>query len=131
MRPDFCLTPFWEGSIIPDPSKSGKGIVSMEAVIMYGERHIRVEQVEVPKQRGLVLNSWVAGLCLRHTLVCSPAVFRSHRLGHEFSGDVVEVGQGIGDLRQGDQFCVDKPDGPFGACTREESPHCLLCMLQL
>lgn len=41
-------------------------------------------------------------------------------LGHEFSGTVEEVGEGISDLKAGDRVCIQPIiyDGSCGSCTR-------------
>ncbi|HYO40107.1 MAG TPA: zinc-dependent alcohol dehydrogenase [Nocardioidaceae bacterium] len=50
-----------------------------------------------------------------------PAMVPGDILGHEFMGEVVEVGSGVGNLRQGDRVVVPFPIacGNCGACQRE------------
>lgn len=84
--------------------------MSMEAAIMYGARDMRVEQIDVPQAKEgtaviKVVSSGVCGSDLHWYAVRpypGPTV-----LGHEVSGDVVQVGGGLGDLREGDRVCVD------------------------
>jgi len=79
--------------------------MSMEAVIMYGARDIRVEEMAIPEAKeGMavikVVSSGVCGSDLHWYSVRpypNPTV-----LGHEVSGEVVEVGGGLRELREGD-----------------------------
>ncbi len=50
-----------------------------------------------------------------------PAMVPGDILGHEFMGEVVEVGSGVGNLQQGDRVVVPFPIacGSCGACRRE------------
>ena len=77
---------------------------------MYGERDMRVEQMEVPQAKEgaaviKVVSSGVCGSDLHWYAVRpynDPTV-----LGHEVSGEVIDVGEGLGQLRIGDRVCVD------------------------
>jgi threonine dehydrogenase-like Zn-dependent dehydrogenase len=96
----------------------------MKATCWRGTKDVRVEEVPDPK----ILNSRDAIVRITRTAICGsdlhiyngmiPTMKRGDILGHEFMGEVVEVGAGVKKLSIGDRVV-----GPFPiACG-----HCLQC----
>ena len=93
----------------------------MRAVCWYGPRDIRVEQVADPE----ILNPRDAIVRVTLTAICGsdlhlwngiiPTMRAGDILGHEFMGEVVEVGTGVRDLVRGDRVVVPFPIA-CGAC---------------
>ena len=93
----------------------------MRAVRWHGRTDVRVEDVPEPK----IVNPRDAIVRVTSTAICGsdlhiygsyiPTMKNGDILGHEFMGEVVEVGAGVGNLRPGDRVVV-----PFniscGAC---------------
>jgi threonine dehydrogenase-like Zn-dependent dehydrogenase len=96
----------------------------MKAVCWMGKRRVRVRDVPDPK----ILNSQDAIVRITSTAICGsdlhlfngfvPTMESGDVLGHEFMGEVVEVGRGVKNLRVGDRVVVPFPI----ACGR-----CLQC----
>jgi threonine dehydrogenase-like Zn-dependent dehydrogenase len=102
--------------------------VDMKAVCYYGKEDVRVETVPDPK----ILNPRDAIVKITATAICGsdlhiydgfiPTMQKGDVLGHEFMGEVVEVGNGNHRLRVGDRVVV-----PFTiACG-----NCFFCKEQL
>jgi len=100
----------------------------MKAVVWHGTNDIRVERVPDPH----VLNPRDAVVRITSSAICGsdlhllngfiPTMERGDILGHEFMGEVVEVGSEIKKLKPGDRVVV-----PFTiACG-----HCFFCQKQL
>jgi len=100
----------------------------MKAVCYYGKEDVRVETVPDPK----ILNPRDAIVKITATAICGsdlhiydgfiPTMQKGDVLGHEFMGEVVEVGSGNNRLRVGDRVVV-----PFTiACG-----NCFFCKEQL
>jgi threonine dehydrogenase-like Zn-dependent dehydrogenase len=100
----------------------------MKAVVWHGTNDVRVERVPDPK----ILNPRDAIIRVTATAICGsdlhllngfiPTMQAGDILGHEFMGEVVEVGKGNAKLQVGDRVVV-----PFTiACGR-----CLFCEKQL
>jgi threonine dehydrogenase-like Zn-dependent dehydrogenase len=92
----------------------------MKAVCWYGKRDVRVEQVPEPK----VLNPRDAIVKVTATAICGsdlhlyngfvPGMAKGDILGHEFMGEVVDVGPAVRNVAVGDRVVV-----PFAiACGR-------------
>ena len=87
----------------------------MRAVCWHGVHEVRVERVPDP----VLLNPRDAIVRVTSTAICGsdlhlydgyiPTMFRGDILGHEFMGEVVEVGPGITNLRVGDRVVVPFP----------------------
>jgi threonine dehydrogenase-like Zn-dependent dehydrogenase len=94
----------------------------MKANCWYGKKNVRVEDVPDPK----ILNSRDAIVQVSSTAICGsdlhlyngfmPTLERGDILGHEFMGEVVEVGAGVTNLKVGDRVVVPFPIA-CGACT--------------
>ena len=94
----------------------------MKAAVFYGDHDIRVEQVPDPGSPGpgqVLLRPLWCGICGTdlHEYAVGPIVIpeQPHRLngsrlpqvlGHEFSGEVLEVGDGVTHVRAGDRVSV-------------------------
>jgi len=100
----------------------------MKAVCYHGKHSVEVETVSDP----VILNPRDAILKITSTAICGsdlhlydgyiPTMQRGDILGHEFMGEVVEVGPEVRQLKKGDRVVV-----PFTiACG-----HCFFCMKQL
>ncbi len=84
----------------------------MKAVCWQGKHHVSVETVPDPK----ILNPRDAIIKVTSTAICGsdlhlydgymPAMLPGDILGHEFMGEVVEVGRGVSNLRRGDRVVV-------------------------
>jgi threonine dehydrogenase-like Zn-dependent dehydrogenase len=87
----------------------------MQANCWYGKHDLRVEEVPDPK----ILNPRDAILRVTSTAICGsdlhlyngfvPSMERGDVLGHEFMGEVVEVGRSVRNLKVGDRVVVPFP----------------------
>src|SRR5947199_10282986 len=113
--------------------KSSKRLVSeMRANVWSGRNTVQVENVPDPK----ILNERDAIVKITSTAICGsdlhlydgyiPTMKRGDILGHEFMGEVVEVGKGVSNLRDGDRVVVPFPIscGNCNACDREQYSLC-------
>ncbi len=99
----------------------------MRATCWEGKGKIRVEQVPDPK----ILNSRDAIVRVTSTAICGsdlhllngfvPSMEKGDILGHEFMGEVVEVGRGVRNLSVGDRVVVPFPIacGSCNMCRRD------------
>ncbi|HEX2219132.1 MAG TPA: zinc-dependent alcohol dehydrogenase [Gemmatimonadales bacterium] len=104
----------------------------MRAVCWEGKRNIRVETVPDPK----ILNSRDAIVRISSTAICGsdlhlyngfvPTMERGDILGHEFMGEVVEVGRAVKNLSVGDRVVVPFPIA-CGNCTMCQRDLFSLC----
>ena len=93
----------------------------MKANCWIGKQDVRVEQVPDPK----IINSRDAIVRITSTAICGsdlhlyngfvPTMESGDILGHEFMGEVVEVGRGVNNLKKGDRVVVPFPIA-CGAC---------------
>jgi threonine dehydrogenase-like Zn-dependent dehydrogenase len=113
----------------------------MKAVCWYGKQKIKVEDVPAPK----ILNSRDAIVRVTSTAICGsdlhiyngfiPGMEKGDILGHEFMGEVVEVGVDVRNLKIGDRVVVPFPiacgqcaacrDGLFSLC-ENSNPNAML-----
>jgi threonine dehydrogenase-like Zn-dependent dehydrogenase len=100
----------------------------MRANCWYGPKKVRVETVPEPQ----ILNSHDAILKVTSTAICGsdlhlyngyvPTMAQGDIMGHEFMGEVVEIGKSVRNLKVGDRAVI-----PFAiACG-----HCFFCNAQL
>lgn len=104
----------------------------MRATCWMGSRHIEVERVPDPR----LLNASDAIVKITSTAICGsdlhlyngfiPTMKRGDVMGHEFMGEVVEVGKGVQNLRVGDRVVVPFPIacGHCSQCDREMYSLC-------
>src|SRR4051812_36523503 len=100
----------------------------MKANCWYGKQDMRVREVPDPK----ILNPHDAIVKITSTAICGsdlhlyggfvPAMEKGDIVGHEFMGEVVEIGSGIKKLKVGDRIVV-----PFAISCGE----CFFCKKQL
>src|SRR5213596_3522573 len=104
----------------------------MKALTWCGKHDVKVSETPNPK----ILNPRDAIVKITSTAICGsdlhlydgyiPTMRRGDILGHEFMGEVVEVGPGVGNLRPGDRVVVPFPIA-CGACTACERGLTSLC----
>src|ERR1051326_3425835 len=97
----------------PDGSNLRSGV--MKANCRYGTHHVRVETVPDPK----ILNPRDAIVRVSTTAICGsdlhlydgyiPTTQKGDILGHEFMGEVVDVGPKVNNLKVGDRVVVPFP----------------------
>jgi threonine dehydrogenase-like Zn-dependent dehydrogenase len=88
----------------------------MKAICWHGKKDVRVETVAEPKilnQRDAIVKITLTAICgsdlhLYHGVI--PSMEEGDVLGHEFMGEVVEIGTGVPNLKKGDRvvvpFCI-------------------------
>lgn len=87
--------------------KRGNGM--MRAAIIHGARDIRLERVDTPSIQGneILVKVKVCGICGSDVHVYKTGAMLAFQkptiLGHEFSGEIVEVGSAVKGLRVGDK----------------------------
>src|SRR5262245_55343499 len=104
----------------------------MKATCWMGTRHIEVERVPDPK----ILSASDAIVKITSTAICGsdlhlyngfiPTMKSGDILGHEFMGEVVDVGKGVQNLRVGDRVVVPFPIA-CGHCAQCERENFSLC----
>src|SRR5687768_504234 len=104
----------------------------MKANCWMGKQRVSVENVPDPK----ILNARDAIVRVTSTAICGsdlhlydgyiPAMRKGDILGHEFMGEVVEVGPGVGNLAVGDRVVVPFPIA-CGACHACQAEAYSLC----
>ena len=104
----------------------------MKANCWMGKRDVRVETVPDPK----ILNQRDAIVKITSTAICGsdlhlfngfiPTMEKGDIMGHEFMGEVVEVGRDVKNLRPGDRVVVPFPIacGACGACQAQMFSLC-------
>ena len=121
------------GSLLPTTYLlSLNRVLQMKALCWNGKRDVRHEEVPDPK----ILNPRDAIIKITSTAICGSDVHLYNSLvqpmeagdilGHEFMGEVVELGSGVGNLHKGDRVLI-----PFNIacgncfyCKRELTPGC-------
>ena len=104
----------------------------MKAVCWYGANEVRVETVPEPK----ILNPRDAIVKITSTAICGsdlhiyggyiPTVQKGDIIGHEFMGEVVEVGKEVDNLKIGDRVVVPSTIG-CGQCNYCQRDMWSLC----
>lgn len=83
----------------------------MKAAVYYGPNDTRVQEIERPKlsRNGVIIKVRACGICGSDLHFYKLGGKRMHPgmvMGHEFSGDVVEVGDFVKDIRAGDRVAA-------------------------
>jgi len=104
----------------------------MKAVCWYGANDVRVETVPDPQ----ILNPRDAVIKITSTAICGsdlhiydgyiPTMQQGDIIGHEFMGEVVEVGRGVNNLKIGDRVVVPSTIG-CGHCNYCKHDQWSLC----
>jgi threonine dehydrogenase-like Zn-dependent dehydrogenase len=104
----------------------------MKANCWMGKKRVQVEEVPDPK----ILNSQDAIVRITSTAICGsdlhlyngfvPTMEKGDILGHEFMGEVVEVGRGVQNLKVGDRVVVPFPIS-CGVCLACQAGMFSLC----
>src|SRR5436305_6528881 len=104
----------------------------MKATCWYGKTDVRVEEVPDPT----IINPRDAVVKITSTAICGsdlhlyngfiPSMKSGDVLGHEFMGEVVEVGKGVRNLSVGDRVVVPFPIA-CGSCAQCEREMFSLC----
>ncbi len=89
----------------------------MKAAVLRGARQITVEEVPYPRLEpgGVIIKVRACGICGSDLHLYRHAPAEPVRMGHEFSGDVVEVGANIKGVRVGDRLAAMCGEG-CGIC---------------
>lgn len=103
----------------------------MRALCWHGAKDVRVDNVPDPK----ILNPRDAVLKITSTAICGsdlhlydgyiPTMEKGDILGHEFMGEVVELGSGVSNLKVGDRVVVPFPIACGNCYFCEEQQHSL------
>ena len=101
----------------------------MKALCWHGVGDVRVDTVPDPE----ILNPRDAIVRVTSTAICGsdlhlydgyiPAMKPGDILGHEFMGEVVEVGSEVSNVRKGDRVVIPFPIA-CGSCARRMKPSC-------
>lgn len=79
----------------------------MQAAVYYGPRDIRVESIEIPDVglNDILLKVDACGICGSdvHSYSTGLYIQKGQIMGHEFSGEVVKVGQNVKDIQLGER----------------------------
>ena len=86
----------------------------MKAAVFYAKNDIRIEQLPMPevKENDVLIKVYACGICgtdvhIFHGDEGAAPTPPQTVLGHEFAGEVVQVGKNVKRVRVGDKVCVD------------------------
>jgi len=102
----------------------------MKAAVFYGPGDIRVEDVPYPELEpdGILMKVEVCGICGSdlHPYKVGQPVEGGMIMGHEFSGDVIDVGANVVDIKKGDRVAAAsyKPCGECHWCRQGLPQRC-------
>jgi len=102
----------------------------MKAAIYYGPGDIRVENISDPKlgADGIVIQVKASGICGSdiHPYRVSGLIEPGLIMGHEFSGDVIEVGANVAEIKNGDRVTAAsvQPCGQCHWCQKQQTHRC-------
>ena len=103
----------------------------MKAAVYYGPGDIRVEDVQDPELEtdGIIIRVKACGICGSdlHPYRISGLMEPGMIMGHEFSGEVVSVGQNVSGIQKGDRVTAAsiQPCGDCQWCNNKETHRCL------
>ncbi|MBD3182207.1 alcohol dehydrogenase catalytic domain-containing protein [Candidatus Poribacteria bacterium] len=103
----------------------------MRAAICEGPQKVLVKDIRTPNPSpgDVLIKVWVAGVCgsdVRVYMGKHPEVVYPIILGHEFSGEIAALGEGVDNFNIGDEVIVD-PTMPCGECYACYSGNYNLC----
>ena len=88
--------------------------ITMKAAVFYAKNDLRIEEIDRPTAGvgEVVLKVMACGICgtdvhIFHGDEGAAPTPAGTVLGHEFAGEVVEVGEGVCGISVGDRVCVD------------------------
>jgi threonine dehydrogenase-like Zn-dependent dehydrogenase len=100
----------------------------MKAAVLRGARQIEIEEVSDPvvEPEGIVIKVKAAGVCGSDLHIYKEEGREGTIFGHEFSGDVVEVGAKVTGIKIGDRVTASgfKPCGTCFGCKQGKLHHC-------
>src|SRR3954471_15962489 len=104
----------------------------MKAICWYGKKDVRVENVAEPKllsKRDAIVKTTLTAICGSDIHLYDgviPTMEKGDILGHEFMGEVVEIGPEVKKLRVGDRVVVPFTIscGRCAHCARQEFSCC-------
>lgn len=88
---------------------------TMKAAVFYGKKDLRIEEIETPQistSEDVLIKVYACGICGTDMHIfdgdegAAPTP-KGTVLGHEFSGEVVAVGENVTSVKVGDKVCVD------------------------
>lgn len=94
----------------------------MKAAVFYGKHDLRIEDISVPAvgPQDVLIRVHACGVCgtdvhIFHGDEGAAQTPPGTVLGHEFAGEVVEIGEAVTAVKPGDRVCVD-PNQLCGSC---------------
>ena len=89
----------------------------MKAAVLRGARHIAIEEVPYPRLEpdGVIIKVKACGVCGSDLHLYKRGAPAPWTPGHEFSGDIVEVGAKVRGLKKGDRVAAMTGEG-CGEC---------------
>lgn len=100
----------------------------MKAAVLCGEKDIRVQNIPEPacEQHGVIIKVKFCGVCGSDLHVYKKDEGKGTIFGHEFSGDVVEVGSNVKDIKPGMRVTAVgfSPCGKCYWCQQGKSHRC-------
>jgi len=102
----------------------------MKVAVYYNNRDVRLQELPVPKIGAgeLLLRTRASGICGSDLMEWYRIKKAPLVLGHEITGDVVEVGEGVKDFRVGDRV-FSSHHVPCGNCRYCKAGHQSVCEL--
>jgi len=107
-----------------------KGGAKMKAATYYGPGDIRVENISDPRLEadGILIEVKACGICGSdmHPYRVGGLIEPGLIMGHEFSGDVIEVGANVADIKKGDRVTAAsvQPCGQCHWCQKKQTHRC-------
>lgn len=105
----------------------------MKAAVLYGANNVEVAEIDKPKAGSgeLVIKVKAAAICGTDGRIITGKKTKGVRypsvIGHEFSGEIVEVGEGVTEFKCGDAIAVD-PVIPCCSCVYCQSGKENVCL---
>jgi len=100
----------------------------MRVVMYYNNKDVRIEEMPIPKIRGgeLLVKVMASGICGSDVMEWYRVKKAPLVLGHEITGEIVEVGRGVSDYKIGDRVFVSH-HVPCNTCHYCLSGHHTAC----